>query len=644
MYVIGHCNRLVRCLDDVIVQRKDSFAMKSALEMTRSLAAGVWDDTPMQLKQIPGIGDVFMRKFAAAGVKSIDALFNTEPHRIEIILSKTPTFGHDIIKKVAAFPMLHISAKEVDKKRKFQNGVELKLRCEIGFMNDTPPLNFNRKQFNVLYLCETSSGALIDFRRFDPKRLQNNQEIFLTAHIEEPASKLRCHVMCDDIAGTHRFVELPINCPDSWFSSKQNTLQQACPQSTIHTNASTNRNPDEFDDGDLDDSDLLAATQGSVLEDVDDIDDIMAEVDGRKNSQIPRKRSGTSQSLDRKDHYQESKRLPNGNWPCKHICKDKGLDCKHQCCKEGTKRMPSRKRRKTSDAGEYGDVREWASQNKKSANKHTIHGVAQIPGACTEKDESASDSSIQNRMNNVRPGVDIAGSAPLAASRAENIVDRSSRANLSDDACLLKTDDFKDHEWQALSDIANSIESTSNKGNVIQNYSSVPLKTALRSPKVDVQVFGRHHVAQSAPSHEVEKGIFLTDSSSPMKDLIECNASYSTNNPLNTALNDVNATIEFEGKIDGYRPRQTARAVVPAGHQQTMTGDLKEESRPCRRVAEGVVVDDKIKDDRPLRETSTEQEHRLYIEGQKKRWDDLNDPFLTHENFWFIKIVSDNET
>ncbi|KAL9090641.1 MAG: hypothetical protein Q9159_001888 [Coniocarpon cinnabarinum] len=75
---------------------------------------------------------------------------------------------------------------------------------------------------------------------------------------------------------------------------------------------------DDFDDDDLNDSDLMAAAQQKdVIADIDDIFPAPAV---------------TEQRMEWKPE-----KLPNGKWKCSHSCKN---DCKHACCKTGMKRPP----------------------------------------------------------------------------------------------------------------------------------------------------------------------------------------------------------------------------------------------------------------------------------------------------------------
>lgn len=64
----------------------------------------------MQLKQISGLGPVAVRKLVAAGVRSIEMLEVTEPHRIEMILSRNPPLGNQVLAAVKEFPKLTVSA------------------------------------------------------------------------------------------------------------------------------------------------------------------------------------------------------------------------------------------------------------------------------------------------------------------------------------------------------------------------------------------------------------------------------------------------------------------------------------------------------------------------------------------------------
>jgi ATP-dependent DNA helicase HFM1/MER3 len=108
--ILQHVHRLVCCIIDCKLHQHDSVSVRNGLELARSLSGRVWDNSPLQLKQISGLGPVAVRKLVAAGVRSIEMLEVTEPHRIEMILSRNPPFGNQVLQTVKEFPKLTVSA------------------------------------------------------------------------------------------------------------------------------------------------------------------------------------------------------------------------------------------------------------------------------------------------------------------------------------------------------------------------------------------------------------------------------------------------------------------------------------------------------------------------------------------------------
>ena len=109
--IFQHAHRLIRCLIDCQIHLQDSVAVRHGLELARSLAARVWDNSPLQLKQIDQIGIVAVRKLAAVGINSIEALEHTEAHRLEMVMSRNPPWGNRILASLKDFPKLRVSVK-----------------------------------------------------------------------------------------------------------------------------------------------------------------------------------------------------------------------------------------------------------------------------------------------------------------------------------------------------------------------------------------------------------------------------------------------------------------------------------------------------------------------------------------------------
>ncbi|KAL4942666.1 hypothetical protein BDV06DRAFT_211637 [Aspergillus oleicola] len=220
-FVFSHVNRVIRCIIDCQAHLKDSETTRNALELARSLAARVWDDSPLQMKQIDQIGIVAVRKLAAAGIDSIEVLEETEPHQIDMALSKNPPFGMKLRARLAEFPKLRVSVKMAEKETKPGKSVRVRFKAEIAFMNKDCPAFFQKRPVYVCFVAETSDGRLIDFRRISASRLRSNHDIFLTAELKAYGQFITCYVMCDEIAGTSRSARLEPDIPRSCFP-KQN--------------------------------------------------------------------------------------------------------------------------------------------------------------------------------------------------------------------------------------------------------------------------------------------------------------------------------------------------------------------------------------------------------------------------------------
>lgn len=111
--VFQHINRLIRCIVDFSLYKEDSIALRNSLALCRSLGARCWDDSPLQLRQLDRVGIVGVRKLVNAGIKSIEELEITEPHRIEAILKRAPPFGLQVVDSAKAFPKPRISVQIV---------------------------------------------------------------------------------------------------------------------------------------------------------------------------------------------------------------------------------------------------------------------------------------------------------------------------------------------------------------------------------------------------------------------------------------------------------------------------------------------------------------------------------------------------
>jgi len=393
--VFQHVNRLIRCIIDCQLYLQDSVSARHALELGRSLAARVWDTSPLQLKQLEQIGNIAVRKLAGAGINSMEILENTEAHKIETILQKNPPFGMRLLSKLVDFPKLRVSVKQIGKESRLGGHVEVKLSAVIGFLNETVPLFFHKKPVYVCFMAETSDGTIVDFRRMHAKRIHAEDEILIQAKISKPTAYIACHVMCDEIAGTSQRAEIRLDqIPTGLFSSINTPRQDGMRVAKVNrlpgnkhfkTGSKAWEGVDDFGDRSLDDGDLLAAETRKGVE-VMDIDNLFEEEGTPTKTNRPRTRSGDSSRISKKRRYEgtsdEPVRLENGKWACNHTCKKSGKECKHKCCNEGLDRprKPPQKRLNHDFKEESITTGINFHNDKKQTNQERTHRK-QKPGA-----------------------------------------------------------------------------------------------------------------------------------------------------------------------------------------------------------------------------------------------------------------------
>lgn len=175
-------NSLIRCIIDCQICLGDSVSIHNALMLERALGSKAWDDSPLQMIQVPEIGAVTVRKLVNAGIRNIGDLGATDARRIETVVGRNPPFGLKVLEYLRSYPKLRVSLNiqsssvsdykplkrypiNVVQAMKTPEGVKVQVRAEIGFLNEKPPDKFVNKLIYVCVLAETSDGRKMHFAR-----------------------------------------------------------------------------------------------------------------------------------------------------------------------------------------------------------------------------------------------------------------------------------------------------------------------------------------------------------------------------------------------------------------------------------------------------------------------------------------------
>lgn len=328
--------RLIRCLVECKAYECDAVATCNALELLRSIAAGFWENSTLQLRQLPTIGPAAVRKLVQSNVKTVGQLAAMDSAAIERAMSRNPPFGRKILDFVANFPRLTLQAAVRKTVPKVGEPVKVQVKARVGYLNAKFPA-WNRKVPLVTFTASLSNGNLAYIWRGSIKRLEKGFDLSFTCELLQASDTIICQFACEEIVGTIQSVELRPEIPSSVFPPPKPILPppRAAPNRVL---AKAILNAEE-------EAEIVAALEaeedigpvgpgsdyggGSVFDDFVDIDDLeMGLVGGNDELEVK---------------VSEPIRMENGRWRCNHKCRDaqgnylnkNGVPCKHLCCREG---------------------------------------------------------------------------------------------------------------------------------------------------------------------------------------------------------------------------------------------------------------------------------------------------------------------
>jgi ATP-dependent DNA helicase HFM1/MER3 len=338
--------RLIRCVVECKAYESDAVATCNALELLRSIAAGFWENSTLQLRQLPTIGPAAVRKLVQSNVKTVGQLAALDSAAIERVMSRNPPFGKKILDFVANFPRLTL---EADIKKKIVNlgePVKVQIKAQAGYSNVKFPA-WNRRAPPVTFTASVSNGNLAHIWRGPLKRLEKGFDLTFTCELLCPTDVIICQLACEEVVGTIQSVELKPEIPASAFPPPKPILTPAnAVPNRVRAKAVLSTEEAEIVEV-LEAEDDIGHTAlgsdyggGSVFDDFVDIDDLeIGAIEGNDEPEAA---------------VSEPVRMENGKWRCNHKCRDaqgnylnkKGLPCKHLCCREGLDKPRKLQRKK----------------------------------------------------------------------------------------------------------------------------------------------------------------------------------------------------------------------------------------------------------------------------------------------------------
>ncbi|KAI9092146.1 Sec63 Brl domain-containing protein [Phlyctochytrium arcticum] len=377
--IMSQACRIARFMIEICVAKGDYVSLKSCVDLARCLHAKTWENSPLLLKQIEGVGPALASMFSKAGILTFDKLESTEATQIEFRVNRNPPFGSKVLEWVAGLPQFKM---EISQFKDLSRPTDVELFVNISVTNSNARLG--EKRFaSVAFLAGTSDNVFIDFRRFTVKKLKEGESFKIKVQLQSASQKIICSLLNEEVVGRDFHKEIIPDVKPMHFrnlrhaQTGQQKLESRRTASALAANVrqssvqSVRTDEFDFDDGEvLDDPEigrLLDAGVGGgdhvyasqnkedyVPElpppiDVDEIIPVGSYTSRDKDIYSTAKLSKqvsdypiispSSISTPRKGST-----LEPGNKPCGHKCKNK-QSCTHTCCKMGVpeKRAARRK-------------------------------------------------------------------------------------------------------------------------------------------------------------------------------------------------------------------------------------------------------------------------------------------------------------
>ncbi|KAG8717082.1 Sec63 [Ceratobasidium sp. 394] len=296
--VMRHAPRMIAALVDIALVAKNGALIVNGTSLMRSINAKAWEDRPVALKQLEGIGEKSFKVLAENGIATIKSLATEDPGRIEMLLNRRPPFGSDLVSAARSLPKYSISIVETStaiNHAKSTLDVTLSITISAKLSQGKP----NRFSKNI---DTRGSSILTVLSDNHTKVLLESAAFSVTASLTKPSQTVVVIAAPIKFAGvTERFEFKPSSPANAYPTLNTRPLKES-------------EYPPEPE---------------TVEEDVLDLTDFdKAKVPPKKSARVQGENLGPTKP-----------RLSNGNYACQHKCKDKTA-CRHICCREGLPKPP----------------------------------------------------------------------------------------------------------------------------------------------------------------------------------------------------------------------------------------------------------------------------------------------------------------
>ncbi|CAG8592869.1 5564_t:CDS:10 [Dentiscutata erythropus] len=200
--IIQHSHRILKCLVELAAYKENVTILKIAMDLARCMKSKMWNDSPLLLKQLDGIGEQYAKKLADAGVTNFEQLKECEPWKIETACNRYPPFGHNVHETVSTLPSL-----KLDIERGFSNSPEYQVYVVNICLNNNEKVSIKRNgiNLNAAFIAATDD-LLIEFRQVPLWKIQQGLKFHFKSNIQTN-QLITCSVLPEEFSEYKDFVE-----------------------------------------------------------------------------------------------------------------------------------------------------------------------------------------------------------------------------------------------------------------------------------------------------------------------------------------------------------------------------------------------------------------------------------------------------
>ena len=317
--IFKHSFRILRCMIDCHITKKDGISLESCLFLLRSLNGSCWEDSPLTMRQVKNIGLVSVRKLVNNNVTDLGDLQGLSDQKLENYLGLKFGAGMKIKRDIDLLPDFSIRLKS-EKQTKQQGFVNVSFKIEVGNQSKTHTWCGVRLSLDIT--TRFTSGLLLDFRRIFVSQLLVPKSFRLEVPVTSSTDDIEFSLNCQEIAGLGKHIK---------FSSRELMVPK---YPVLNTKGSSGK--DDVTSKCLLDDYLSSSSDDSLCDYL--VDKVKKTSANHHNDNGP---------LDSDSQYfQGRKQIRNGNFECHHSCNQKG-HCRHLCCQEGIPKNMIKKRKNT---------------------------------------------------------------------------------------------------------------------------------------------------------------------------------------------------------------------------------------------------------------------------------------------------------